>query len=315
MNAVKPSLIFLAAAFLIVEVALAVQPGQSSGTAEIVCAYRGIAAQHPDPKLRNPDDLAAKLCFRPPQWPADYEGALAMIRNNPETFAAYYMINVRTHYIDAALKRAAAAGVTQVVVLGAGFDSRAYRFRASYPQLRFFEVDLPATSDNKQRRLAGVFGAVPDYVRFAPIDFDKERLEHVLPRLGYDPKQRTFFLIEGVLMYVVEAGNSATFKFIRENSAPGSVVVYDYLLRDVVEGRYEGYFAASSIAQAVARRGEPYVTGFTPDEAMAYMKKHGLIVVEDVGEKELVARHLTGSDGKPDGRLLNWQRMIEARVP
>lgn len=315
MKTVKGALAFLAAALCHAQVAFAVQPGQSSGTAEIVCSYRAIAAQHPDPKLRNPDDLAAKLCFRPAQWPTDYDGASTMIRKNPETFAAYYMINVRTHYIDAALKRAAAAGVTQVVVLGAGFDSRAYRFRASHPQLRFFEVDLPATSDNKQRRLATVFGSVPDYVRFAPVDFDKERLEDVLPRLGYDPKQRTFFLIEGVLMYVVEAGNSATFKFIRENSAPGSVVVYDYLLRDVVEGRYEGYYAASSIAQAVARRGEPYVTGFTPEEASAYMKKHGLIVVEDAGEKELVARYLTGSDGKPDGRLLNWQRIIEAKVP
>jgi hypothetical protein len=38
-------------------------------------------------------------------------------------------------------------------------------------------------------------------------------------------------------------------------------------------------------------------------------------VVEDVGDKELVARYLLGSDGKPDGRLLNWQRIIEAAVP
>lgn len=49
--------------------------------------------------------------------------------------------------------------------------------------------------------------------------------------------------------------------FIRANSAPGSRVIYDYLLREVVEGRYEGFYAAESIAEAVARRGEPYVTG------------------------------------------------------
>ena len=88
-----------------------------------------------------------------------------MIRKNPETFAAYYMINVRTHYIDAALERAAAAGVTQVVVLGAGFDSRAYRFRVSHPTLRFFEVDLPATSDDKQRRLAALAVLVSEWPR------------------------------------------------------------------------------------------------------------------------------------------------------
>ena len=115
-------------------------------------------------------------------------------------------------------------------------------------------------------------------------------------------------------MYVAEAGNGATLDFIRSNSAPGSRVVYDYLLRDVVEGRYEGYFAAKYIAGAVAQRGEPFVTGWTPAEAAAFAKKHGLTVVEDVGQKELVERYMTGSDGKPDGRLLDWQRIIEAEV-
>jgi methyltransferase (TIGR00027 family) len=80
------------------------------------------------------------------------------------------MINVRTHYIDAALKRAVADGATQVVILGAGYDSRAYRFRQAYPQVKFFEVDLPKTSEMKRARLAEVFGSVPDYVRYAPID-------------------------------------------------------------------------------------------------------------------------------------------------
>ena len=298
-----------------VQAALAVRPGQPSSTAEAVCSYRGIAAQHPDPKLRNPDNLAEKLCGRMGIFPEDYAGARRVIDTNGVIFAAYFMINVRTHYIDAALKRAVADGATQVVVLGAGYDSRAYRFREAWPQVNFFEVDLPATSDMKRKRLAEVFGAVPDYVRYAPIDFDTQRLEDVLPPLGYDPKQHTFFILEGVTMYVVAAGNGATLDFIRRNSAPGSRVVYDYLLRPVVEGKYEGYWAADYIAFAVERRGEPYVTGWTPKEAVAFAKKHGLRVVEDVGDKELVKRHALGSDGKPDGRLLNWQRFIEARVP
>jgi methyltransferase (TIGR00027 family) len=300
---------------LLAHPAQAVRPGQPSGTAEVVCSFRGIAAQHPDPKLRNPDELAGQLCSRPGVFPQDYEGARRVIDGNGATFAAYFMINVRTHYIDAALRRAAADGITQVVVLGAGYDSRAYRFRKEFPQLRFFEVDLPATSARKRERLAEVFGAVPDYVRYAPIDFDKQKLQDVLPPLGYDPGQKTFFILEGVTMYVVEAGNGATLDFIRSASAPGSRVVFDYLLRPVVEGRYDGYYAADYIAFAVQRRGEPYVTGWTPREAADFVRKHGLALVEDVDDKELVRRHLTGSDGKPDGRLLNWQRLIEARVP
>jgi methyltransferase (TIGR00027 family) len=298
-----------------VPTALAVRPGQASTTAEWVCAYRGIGGQHPDPKLRNPDYLAEKLCSRPGQFSHEYAGSRQVIDAYPVMYAAYFMVNVRTQYIDAALRRAAADGATQVVILGAGFDSRAYRFRETFPQLRFFEVDLPTTGEVKRQRLVEVFGAVPDYVRYAPIDFDTQTLEDVLPPLGYDPKQRTFFVLEGVTMYVAKAGIGATLDFIRRNSAPGSRVVFDYLLRPVIEGKYQGYWAADYIAFAVARMGEPYVTGWMPREAAAFAKKHGLVVVEDVGDKELLKRHLLGSDGKPDGRLLNWQRMMEAKVP
>ena len=161
--------------------ALAVRPGQPSTTAEYVCAYRGIAAQHPDPKLRNPDYLAEKLCGRPGNFARDYAGSRFVIDSSGVTYAAYFMVNARTHWIDAALRRALADGAAQVVILGAGYDSRAYRFREAYPQVNFFEVDLPATSARKRERLAEVFGAVPTYVRYAPIDFDTQKLEDVLP--------------------------------------------------------------------------------------------------------------------------------------
>ena len=308
-------LIAVAASCWAAQTALAVKPGEVSTTAEAVCAYRAIAAQHPDPKLRNPDDLAAKLCRSRMVLPRDYASARPFIDNSGETYAPYFFVNARTHYIDAALRRAAEEGATQVVVLGAGFDSRAYRFRASHPQLRFFEVDLPATIEAKQKRLAELYGAVPAYVRYAPIDFNTQKLEDVLLGQGYDPAQRTFFILEGVVMYVSDAGNGATFRFIRSRSGSGSRVVYDYVLRRVIEGRYEGLYGAGSIAIAVAVAGEPYVSGWTPRQAAAFVKRHRLQLVEDVDAKELARRHLVGSDGKPDGRIIDWSRIIEARVP
>jgi O-methyltransferase involved in polyketide biosynthesis len=250
-----------AALLLAAGTAQAVPPGKPSFTADAVCSYRAISAQHPDPKLRNPDYLAEKLCTRSLILPDDYAGARAMIESNSLRYAAFYMVNVRTHYIDAAL------------------------------------------------------GAVPDYVKYAPIDFRTQKLEDVLPPLGYDPAQKTFFILEGVTMYVPEAGNGATLDFIRKHSARGSRLVCDYLLRAVIEGRFKGLWAADSISFSLSQLGEPYVTGWTPREAAAFMKKHGLAVVEDVGDKELGRRHNIGSDGKPDGRLLNWHRMLEARVP
>ena len=291
----------------------AVRPGEVAPSAEATCGYRALAAQHPDPKLRNPDDLAAKLCRWANPLSRDYAQARPML--DQEVHASYFYVNARTHYIDAALKKSAAAGATQVVVLGAGFDSRAYRFRASHPQLRFFEVDLPAMIEAKKARLAQALGTLPDSVRYAPIDFNTQKLEDVLLPLGYDPKQRTFFILEGVVMYVVEAGNAATFDFIRANSAPGSVVVYDYVLKRVIRNDTKGLYSAAYTAYALERQGEPYIFGWTPAEAGAWAKKHGFRVVEDIDHKELVRRHLTGSNGKPDGRMPDWLRMVEARVP
>ena len=200
-----------------------------------------------------------------------YADARKTIDSMAERYAAYFYVNARTHYIDAALKRAAAAGATQVVVLGAGFDSRAYRFRASHPAVRFFEVDLPATIEAKKNRLAELYGAVPDYVRYAPIDFNTQRLEDVLIAQGYDPKQRTFFILEGVVMYVVLPGVSATFDFIRNRSGSGSSVVYDYVLQPVIENKFGGLYGAEGTTIAVASIGEPYVSGWTPPPAAAFL--------------------------------------------
>ena len=295
--------------------ALAVRPGEVSITAEGTCAYRAIAAQHPDPRLRNPDNLAHWLCHSRLPIPKEYAEARKVIDDSGERWSAYFYVNARTHYIDAALQRALAGGATQVVVLGAGFDTRAYRFRAAFPAVKFFEVDLPATSEAKQQRLAEIYGSIPDYVRYVPIDFNTQKLEDVLVAKGYDPAQKTFFILEGVVMYVNDAGNGATFEFIRNHSASGSGVVYDYILEAVIKNRFDGLYGAATTTVGVASVGEPYISGWTPPQAAAFLKKHRMVLIEDVGNKELTRRYMIGSDGKPDGRVQNWLRLIEARVP
>ncbi len=293
--------------------AFAVPPGTVSWTAEAVCEFRAIAAQHPDPKLRGKDLLATKLCH-PVRLPREYQAARDVMDDNPEAYAGFFYVNARTHHIDAQLEKGAAEGVSQVVVLGAGFDSRAYRFHSSYPTLEFFEVDLPGTSSAKQQAVTRLLGQLPPFVHYAPVDFDTQSLESVLRGVGYDSRRKTLFILEGVSMYVNEAGNSATFEFIRRHSPSGSMVVYDYVLRQVVEGDYTGMYAAASTAKGLAAIGEPFVSGWSPEEAAEFASRHGLTVLEDLDARELTRRYLTGSDGKPDGRLPDWQRIIDAKL-
>lgn len=294
--------------------ALAVPEGAASGTAEVVCELRALAAQHPDPKIRGGDHLAAKLC-KASMLPASYAEARPMIDAQPELLSAFFFVNARTHHIDARLEQAVAEGCTQVVVLGAGFDSRAYRFHDRHPKLRFFEVDLPATIQLKKRRVSGMLGKLPAHVRYVPIDFNTQTLDKVLRRAGYDPARKTFFILEGVTMYVNDAGNRATLRFIRQHSPAGSLLVYDYVLRRVVDGDYAGLYGARSAAEGVASMGEPFVTGWTPQQAAAFARENGLTVLDDLSPEEQTRRYLTGSDGRPDGRTTDWQRILDAKVP
>jgi methyltransferase (TIGR00027 family) len=307
-----------AAAFLIALLACghaeAVLPGAVSSTAAAVCDFRAVGALHPDPKLRNQDRLAAKLCPVSTVLPRDYPLARLALDRDPEGLSGYFFVNARTLHIDAQLVAAAREGIQQVVVLGAGFDSRAYRFHKAYPKLVFFEVDLPAMVAAKKEAIARLFKSLPRHVHYAPIDFNTQTLDAVLAAAGYDSRARSLFIIEGVVMYVDMAGDSATFDFIGRNSAPGSRVVYDYVLRRVVEGDYAGLYGAERLAQGVAMVGEPFVSGWTPAEAAAFASSHGMDVIEDLGDAELTRRYLTNSRGQPDGRMPDWQRIIDARV-
>jgi methyltransferase (TIGR00027 family) len=305
--------LFVAAAALYISPVWAVQEGAASITAALVCDFRAVGALHPDKSLRNKDTLAAKLCS-PRLLPYDYAIARATIDVDPEGYSGYFFVNSRTRHIDEQLEKAAREGARQVVVLGAGFDSRAYRFHRRYPKLRFFEVDFPATSRAKQSAVKRVFRKLPAHVRYVPIDFDKQTLESVLPAAGYDARQKSLFIIEGVLMYVNEAGNRATLDFIGKHSSPGSRAVYDYVLRDVIDGRFEGLFAAARTAKAVEGLGEPFITGWTPAEAAEFARASGLEVQHDLDHAELTRRYLTGSRGNVDGRTTNWQRIIDATV-
>ncbi|MEP6875847.1 MAG: SAM-dependent methyltransferase [Burkholderiales bacterium] len=298
---------------LIASASLAVPPGEVSSSAETVCMLRAIGAQHPDPKLRNADTLASRFCPLPAEF-ATYEAARAAINLNPQQSAGFFYVNARTLHIDAMLLRAAREGTTQVVVLGAGFDSRAYRFAASQPQLHFFEVDLPDTLAAKKQRVIAALGALPPQVRYAAIDFDHQTLQDVLPPAGYDARLRTLFILEGVSMYISAQGTASTLQFIARHAAPGSRLVFDYALRRAIEGPREGLFGMTETFDALRARGEPMVTGWTQAEAASFVGANGLVLTDDLGSDQLTQRYLIGTDGQPDGRMLEGNRILDARV-
>jgi methyltransferase (TIGR00027 family) len=106
-------------------------------------------------------------------------------------------------------------------------------------------------------------GSVPSYVTFVPIDFNSQSLEDVLIPAGFDTRAKSLFILEGVSMYIDPAGTAASLDSVARNSAPGSRIVFDYLLRDAIETRGALLYGMKSSFKVLAEHGEPLITGWT----------------------------------------------------
>lgn len=130
------------------------------------------------------------------------------------------LLELRTRFFDAVVLEALASGVAQVVLLGAGYDGRALRFRT--PGVRFFEVDHPNTQLDKRRRLAAVH-ATTDDIRFVAFDFTQPGLAEALAESGLDTSARCLFLCEGLLRYLPEPSFRGLLAVTATASGPGSI--------------------------------------------------------------------------------------------
>jgi methyltransferase (TIGR00027 family) len=216
----------------------------------------------------------------------------------------------RTRYIDDALIADLGNGLDQVAILGAGFDSRAYRI-AGIEQTRVFEVDHPDTQARKRECLGRVLGEMPTHVRFVPIDFDGEALGEAMSASGFRRDRRTFFILEGVTEYLSDRTADMIFRYIAGAAKRGSKVAFTYIDRGALDGTRQ--FPGSRALLAHNLRGrEPFTFGFDPSELGGYLADRGLELIEDVAGAEFEARYFG-----PERRRLrstDFQRTVLARI-
>ncbi len=208
-------------------------------------------------------------------------------------------IAMRTRFAEDALAEAVYNGVRQLVILGAGLDTYAYRSPFG-ERLRIFEVDHPATQAWKRHRLNEASIAIPDWHRFAPIDFERETLSTGLAAADFDPAQPTFFMWLGVVPYLSEHAIWSTLRFIASLSR-GTHVVFDY--SDHPDSLSpESRVAYDLRAARVREVGEPWVTHFDAQVLRAELLAAGFAQVEDLTPPQLVARYLRVSTSYPSNK-------------
>jgi methyltransferase (TIGR00027 family) len=200
----------------------------------------------------------------------------------------------RSRFAEDALRQAFAGGVRQLVVLGAGLDTFAYRNPLG-EGLRMFEVDHPATQAWKRRRLAEAGIAVPGNLAQVPVDFEREDLAFALAGAGFDPARPAFFSWLGVVPYLTEEAVFSTLRFIA--SLPGGAqVVFDY-------GNPAAPGAAADhqdLARRVASVGEALRSAFETGDLHARLAGLGFQVLEDLGPAGIRERILGVQDEASD---------------
>jgi methyltransferase (TIGR00027 family) len=286
-----------------------------SKTAIWVAAARAIGAREPDLRVRNPDHLAEILLGDPSQLDLKHpivdalRGTYEAAMQDFEVAGMVRALTERARFIDEALERAIAAGASQVLVLGAGLDSHAYRFEKLLAHAQVFEVDRPATLDFKRSRVEAALGGAPANLTYVPVDLEHEQLSVALARHGYDTSQRTFIILEGVTMYVREEALRETFRYFA-SSASGSSVVFDFATRVMVEGlRNMDLTSIPPAARPSLQRfmdlisDEPWLFGIPLDGERQFLAEVGMELREvlTIGSKESAARYLTRVDGTTVG--------------
>lgn len=204
---------------------------------------------------------------------------------------------VRTRLIDDALADGLADGATQVVILGAGYDSRAYRLGMDHG-VRVFELDRPATQAIKRARLARIPQADPGHVTFVATDFIEDELSDVLTAAGYDPQAKTFFIWEGVTNYLNAEAVDSTLRWIAGHSVSGSRLSFTYIDRGLLDGS-KAFARARPWMARVEQAGEPFTFGLDPDTLSAYLNECGLRLIDDATTADALTRYPERASERP----------------
>jgi methyltransferase (TIGR00027 family) len=276
-------------------------PDQPSRTAQYVAFLRALGNLAPQvPGFQDP--MAERLL--PPRWSNRVLRARARLAKHPgrSPFPLWHRamgiaMQFRTVGLDQAIR--SAPPFDQLVILGAGLDGRAWRLPA-LARARVFELDHPATQAWK-REIATPIAPLAREVRFVPIDFGREDPAERLPAAGFDPGRTTFWLWEGVAMYLAPEAVLRTLAATAGLSAPGSRLALTYRSQQR---------EALPLSFLLATLGEPYRSAFAPAELAEAAHRAGWDTLSDSGVRDW-KRELDLRPGLPAGQeTMPWNERI-----
>lgn len=213
-------------------------------------------------------------------------------------------IRGRIRYFDDVVRNASSEGFTQLIILGAGYDTRAYRIDTLKGHTRVFEIDRPATQERKTGIVTRIFGQLPDHVSFIPHDIGQGPWWLALETAGYSPAKKTLFLLEGLVMYLPRPAVRDLLAGIAGHAAAGSTVLFDFVPQSMADGSSDAE-GSRNIRDWTITIGEPILSGFDEGEVVPFLTGLGYSGVQVIPSGAFAKMYYTGknADRKVSGLM------------
>lgn len=274
--------------------------GKPSRTALATAHARAYHQIAPEPRIFT-DPVAVSILGRTPAELTDQTMAAAVGEDIAFHRVRRLLMASRSRFAEETVADAVAEGTRQVVILGAGLDTFAYR--NTDPALRVFEVDHPATQAWKRQLLAKAAITIPDTLTFAPVDFESETLATGLASAGFAVDRPAVFVWLGVVMYLTREAIQSTLRYMGEQATPVRVAL-DYI-PPAADAAPEHRAQLQARADRLAALGEPLLSVFTPGELAAELRAAGFDGVEDLSAADLIASYIDQAELGPEPERLH----------
>ncbi len=253
---------------------------QPSHTAMAVSFCRALAARD-ERDIRRPDAFAELFLTEEARKALENPAMRDAVINRSVTRPLYGYLIARSAFVDAVFEQAIRDNIPQIAFIGAGYDTRAFRFREKLGNTRVYELDAPATQNRKKDILQKESILIPPQLSFVPVNFKTDDLGEVLERAGLNKNLRTLFIWEGVMYYLPAEAVDKTLKAIKANSIDGSLLCLDYMTEKLDS----------------PNSGEPFLSWIDKRDIKAFLEDRGFRILDHVDSEEMIRRFLTLPDG------------------
>jgi methyltransferase (TIGR00027 family) len=286
---------------------------QASGTAMATAFMRALAARDPRKEIRGHDSLAEIFLEAEQKKPLKDPAIRAWVMQKKIAAGAYEFMIARTAFFDRIVEQALKENMDQVVLLGAGYDSRPYRFREFIQDTKIFECDAKPTQQRKKEYLQEAGISISDQITFVPINFETDNLRDALTDAGFSQEKKALFVWEGVTYYLRAEVVDKMLAFVRSNSPIGSSIVFDYASLSDEALNEDG---AKELRKHMQSRysNEPTKFGIRTGKIEAFLTERGFEVIEHLTAADMNEKYLAPGRYSDVGKVPSLFCLVHAMV-